>query len=76
MNSFLPEDGLPQTLCTDSWGLSSSQSDHMEEPCRQTLFQSPLPHEQSDKLSPGEAASAVNCIRVWQRVNEFSEIFS
>jgi len=33
----------------------------MEEPCRQTLSQFPLPREQFDKLSPMEAASAANC---------------
>lgn len=60
---LLPEDGLQQTVCTDSWGLSSFRSDHMEGPCRQTLSQFPQLREQSDKLYPTEAASAANCTK-------------
>lgn len=63
----LPEDGQQQIECIDSWGLSSFQSDHMEGTCRQTLSRFPLPHEQSDKLSPQEASSAANCTKFDRR---------
>lgn len=43
--------------------MSSFRSDHMEGPCKQTLSQFPLPREQSDKLSPVEAASAADCTK-------------